>query len=65
MSCGILDVTCHVHGLLAPIWAFALEWWWVASHAGAMLVGAWLGPRATVVLLTAGIGLLVYDRNRK
>jgi hypothetical protein len=65
MTCGFLDIACHADSLLAPAWAFLAAWWWVGFGAACMLGGAWMGPRATLAVLTVGIGLLIYDRHRK
>lgn len=65
MTCGALDIGCHVAAFFAPAWAFVLTWWWVAYGAACLLLGAWMGPRATIAVLTIGLGLLVYDRTRR
>jgi hypothetical protein len=64
MTCGAFDLACHVAAFFAPAWAFVLAWWWIAFGVGCMLLGAWIGPRGTLAILTIGIGLLVYDRTR-
>lgn len=64
MTCGLVDIGCHLSAFLAPAWAFVLTWWWIAFGVGCMLLGSWLGPRGTLAVLTIGLGVLIYDRTR-
>ena len=66
MSCGAIDLGCHVAALLDPFltWlgaagAFIRSWWWLAYGAACMALGAHLGPVRTYAVISAGVVALI------
>ena len=62
MTCGIVEVGCHVAAYFDPLltwWggvgAFIRSWWWLAYGAVMLLIGAHLGPGRTYGIVIAGI----------
>ena len=61
MTCGAIDIGCHVAAYFDPLlawWgaagAFIRSWWWVAYGAVMLLIGAHLGPARAYGIVTAG-----------
>ena len=61
MTCGAIDIGCHIATNLEPLFswwgavgAFIKEWWWVAFGAACMALGAHMGPTKTYAIISAG-----------
>jgi hypothetical protein len=66
MSCGAIDIGCHVAAYFDPLltfWggvgAFIKSWWWLAFGAACMALGAHLGPVRTYAVISAGVVALI------
>jgi hypothetical protein len=62
MSCGAIDIGCHVAAYFDPLltfWgsvgAFIKSWWWVAYGAVCMAFGAHMGKARTYTIITGGL----------
>lgn len=66
MTCGAIDIGCHVAAYFDPLltfWggvgAFIKSWWWLAFGAACMALGAHLGPVRTYAVISAGVVALI------
>ncbi len=62
MTCGTIDLGCHVAAFFEPylLWAgavgaFIKAWWWVAYGAVCLIAGAHLGKARAYGIVTAGL----------
>jgi len=62
MSCGLVDIGCHVSTALAPAAALWAQWDWALAFVAGLIIGGILGWRVILAMLTLGVGYLIYDR---
>ncbi len=62
MTCGLIDISCHLGGAFAPVLAFINAWSWLGWFALGAIIGGILGWRMILAIFTLGIGYWLYDR---
>lgn len=64
MTCGLLDLGCHIHNLIAPFWFWIVVAFWIVVGLVALFVLAKInevfGWRGVVAAVSAGLAATIY-----